>query len=165
MKKEVVYSLRMRKSIKDALRKAAQDESRTVASLLDKIIKEYLGRKGLISVSRDVVEQRWFTRKEIFKPAFIIYESGSKSRKAFVTILDISFGGALVAYPKSHQSRLPIEDLPQFDLCFDLSEKEKSLCFQCRTNRIIDSGYGVQVGTNFINTNQSDLRKLRGYFH
>ena len=164
MKKEIIYSLRMRKSIRDSLKKAAKEESRSVASLLDKIIKDYLEGKGFLNVTSDVTEQRWFTRKEIFKPAKVILEADSERKNVTVVILDISFGGVLIAYPKSHEIQWSLEDLPQFDLRFDLSDKKQSLNFQCEVNRVIDSGYGVQVGANFVNTDQSDLKRLRNYF-
>ena len=161
MKKETIYSLRMNKSIKESLKKAAKKENRSVASLLDKIIKEYLEGKGFLNIMSDVSEQRWFTRKEIYTPAKITLEADSESKCIAVVILDISFGGVLIAYPKSNDIDISLEDLPQFELRFDLSDKEQLLCFQCEANRMIDSGYGVQVGANFVNTDQSDLQRLR----
>ncbi len=42
MKKDIVYSIRMNILVRDALKRAAIKERRTVASLLDKIILDYL---------------------------------------------------------------------------------------------------------------------------
>lgn len=165
MKKEAIYSLRMSKTVRDALKRAAKKESRTVASLLDKIIKDYLERNGLLTHSNSIAERRWFTRKEIFKPANIYFEADSERKEYGVVVLNISLGGVLIAYPKATGIRISAEDLPNFELCLELSGVDRPLCLDCEANRKIESGYGVQVGANFVTANQDDLRILRTYLN
>jgi len=165
MKKEAIYSLRMSKTVRDALKRAAKKESRTVASLLDKIIKDYLERNGLLTQSNSIAERRWFTRKDIFKPANIYFEEKSERKEYGVVVLNISLGGVLIAYPKATGIRISAEDLPNFELCLELTGVDRPLCLDCEANRKIDSGFGVQVGANFVTANQDDLRTLRTYLN
>jgi hypothetical protein len=165
MKKEVIYSLRMSRELRDALKKAAKQESRTVASLLDKIIQDYLSQKGLLSQIDGAKDQRWFTRKEIYKPATMFVDEKSESKKVEIVIINISLGGVLIGYPKKSDVSFSSEKTPRFELCLDLSEEKQPLCFHCEASRMTDSGYGVQVAANFIDAEPSDLHQLRSYLN
>ncbi len=165
MKKEVIYSLRMSKAIRDALKKAAKKESRSMASLLDRIIKDYLKKNGYISDSVSIREQRWFTRKEIYEPANIFLKADSDIEKKTIVILNISLGGVLIGYPKTSEIDLSLQANPKFELCLDLSNLSKRLCFDCEVNRQVDSDYAVQVGAQFVNTNDEDLQTLKAYLN
>lgn len=165
MKKEVIYSLRMSRELRDALKKAAREESRTVASLLDKIIREYLAQKGFYSRMDGSKDQRWFTRKDIFKPATIFVDEESEPKQAEIVVLNISLGGVLIGYPKNSDFSFFSGQAPRFELCMDLPDKEQSLCFSCEASRMTDSGYGVQVAANFIDADPNDLHRLRAYLN
>ena len=165
MKKEVIYSLRMSKAIRDALKAAAKRESRSIASLLDRIIKDYLEKNGFMSDSSAIKEQRWFTRKVIFEPANIFFKTESEIQKKTIVILNISLGGVLIGYPKTSEIDLSLKDKPNFELCFEPSDQSKQLCFDCEVNRQVDSDYAVQVGAHFVNTQEEDLQSLKAYLN
>ena len=65
MKKDTIYSLRMSRMIREALKKAAEVECRTMASLLDKIITDYLKKEGLLTIHELSAERRRFSRESI----------------------------------------------------------------------------------------------------
>ena len=165
MRKEVIYSLRMSRELRDALKKAAKDESRTVASLLDKIIKDYLAQKGLLSQLDGVKDQRWFTRKEIYQPATILVDEKKQPKQVEIVVINISLGGVLIGYPKKSNVSFSSDQSPRFELCLDLTEEKEPICFQCEASRMTDSGYGVQVAANFIDADPSDLHMLRSYLN
>jgi hypothetical protein len=165
MKKQVIYSLRMNTAIRGALKKAAQEESRSVASLLDKLIKDFLAKKGLLNQLDAIKDQRWFTRKEIYKPAHIFYGSDSETNKYGIVVLNISLGGVLIGFPKQKNIFYSSDDFPRFGLCMELSDEEESICFSCEANRMVDSGYGVQVAANFIDADPDDLQLLKSYLN
>ena len=165
MRKEVIYSLRMSRELRDAVKKAAKDESRTVASLLDKIIKDYLAQKGLLSQLDGVKDQRWFTRKEIYKPATIYVDEKSESKQIEIVVLNISLGGVLIGYPKTSEASFSSDQNPRFELCMDLSEEAQSICFLCEASRMTDSGYGVQVAANFVDADPNNLHLLQSYLN
>lgn len=165
MKKEVIYSLRMSKNMRDALKKAAKGESRTIASLLDKILKEYLQGEGLLSDAEAVKEQRWFTRKQYYKPAHIHLKAGAGAKAIPIVILNISLGGVLIGYPKTGEISLSAEDLQNFELCLEDQAADRQLCFNCKVDWTHESGYGVQVGAHFYDTDTSDMQVLRSYLN
>ena len=165
MRKEVIYSLRMSRELRDALKKAAKDESRTVASLLDKIITDYLAQKGILNQLDGAKDQRWFTRKEIYKPACIFVKEKPEKKKIEIVVLNISLGGVLIGYPKNTGVSFSADRIPRFELCMDLPEEKQSLCFSCEASRMTDSGYGVQVAANFIDADPNDLHLLRSYLN
>ena len=165
MRKEVIYSLRMSKELRGALKKAAKEESRTVASLLDKIIKDYLAQKGLLGHLDGIKDQRWFTRKEIYKPATIRIDEKSRPKDVEIVVINISLGGVLIGYPKKTEVSFSPEQVPRFELCMDLTEEKQSIRFNCEASRMTDSGYGVQVAANFIDADPHNLRLLRSYLN
>ena len=165
MKKEVIYSLRMSKNMRDALKKAAKRESRTIASLLDKILKDFLQIEGLLLDSEGRKEQRWFTRKQYFKPARIRISSATGAKEIPIVILNISLGGVLIGYPKTSELCLSKEDSKNFALCLEDRCEEVSLRFNCKVNWMVESGYGVQVGAHFFDTDANEMQLLRSYLN
>ena len=69
MKKDIVYSIRMSILVREALKRAAKKERRTVASLLDKIILDYLE------------EQRYLLPHETVRTAAVTREARSPFRR------------------------------------------------------------------------------------
>ena len=65
MKKDKIYSLRMNSKVRDALQRASNKEQRSVASLLHKIIMDFLTREGFLSDADYGVERRQFNHKKI----------------------------------------------------------------------------------------------------
>ncbi len=155
----------MSKAIRDALKAAAKKESRSIASLLDKIIKDYLEKNGIISDSSSIKEQRWFIRKEIFEPAQIYLEADSEIQQRTVVILNISLAGVLIGYPKTSEIDISLRKKPKFELCLEPSNLRKPLCFDCEANRQVDLDYAVQVGAHFVNTSDEDLQTLKAYLN
>jgi hypothetical protein len=52
MQRTAAISLRVTPQIKEAVERAAYDDSRTVASLLDKLLKEFLREQGYLTSAR-----------------------------------------------------------------------------------------------------------------
>ena len=69
MQKDTVYSMRMNSKVREALKRAAKKEYRTVASLLDKIITDYLEKEGFLLRPEFGAERRKFPRRKITLPA------------------------------------------------------------------------------------------------
>ena len=161
MKKEVIYSLRMSKATRDSLKAAAAKESRSVASLLDRIIKDYLENSGFPSGPGSRKEQRWFTRKEIYTPAGIYFKGASEAKKDIIVILNISLAGVLIAYPKSSGIAISVEKLSKFKISIEMAAKADALCFDCEANRMVDSDHAVQVGARFVNATDAALQTLK----
>ncbi len=105
MKKDIVYSIRMANLVRDTLRRAATKERRTVASLLDKIILNYLEEQRYLLPHETGNDRRVHQRSKITLPAMTIMENGYKNSSYPCVITDIAMGGVNITYPKGSQIR------------------------------------------------------------
>jgi hypothetical protein len=162
MKKDAVYSMRMSSRVREALKRAAQKEQRTVASLLDKIIIEYLSQEGHVNMA---AERRNYSRTRITLPARSIVSEGVQKKTFPGVVLDLSLGGVLLTYPKG--SDIPfssIGKLPRFELSIEDPHSHEQLSINCDTRHMRDTGNEIQVGASFVNPGEHDLQKLAAYF-
>ncbi len=166
MEKDVAFSMRMNRRIRAALKRAAKKDRRTVSSLVDKVLTDYLMEEGFIKEREIGIERRRFPRKKITLPAKTSFKAGSKEEVSSV-VLDISMGGALVSYPKGSQIKFMSEGgLPQFGLRLDLPKEEERLWFDCEARHMRDTGTEIEVGAVFSKSNGGAARqKLSSYFN
>jgi len=170
MKKDVVYSIRMSVLVRESLKRAAQQERRTVASLLDKIILDYLEEERYFQLPetgndrRRFQDRRAFKRKQIALPATLTFKVKGKTEVFACIIMDIAMGGVLVSFPISSKVRLnTTEDMPHFELSFYLPQIENKLHFQCDTLRIIKKDSEIQVGAVIREPDDKTLKQLKFY--
>lgn len=164
MEKDAIYSMRISSKVREALRRAARKERRTVASLLDKIITDYLQKEGFLVGPELNGERRLSLRKKVILPARTILGSEPKAENFPAVILDISRGGALVTYAKGSEIRFTSKgELPHFRVCFQLPKSRKELCFDCIARHMRDVGEAIQVGASFSRPSEKNLQKLAPY--
>lgn len=164
VEKDAVYSMRMSSKIRDALRRAAKKERRTVASLLDKVITDFLQKEGFFLGPELGGERRRFPRKKITLPATTIHGAGKKSETYPGVILDISRGGLLVTYAKGSEIQFTSKgELPRFRVCFQAPQSRKELYFDCIARHMRDTGEAIQVGANFSDPSEKSLQRLAPY--
>jgi hypothetical protein len=164
MKKDAVYSMRMSSRVRESLKMAAKRERRTVASLLDKIITDYLAKEGYLRGPEFGAERRRFARKKITVPAKTFLKIGVKDEAFPGVVLDISMGGVLITYPKGSEIRFASTgELPHFEICLELPRLEEDLCFDCNARHMRDTGDEIQVGAAFSNPKGEDLQRLNTY--
>ncbi len=164
MEKDVAFSMRMNKRIRAALKRAAKKDRRTVSSLVDKVLTDYLMKEGFIKEREIGIERRRFPRKKITLPAKASFKTESKEEVFSSVVLDISMGGALVSYPKGSQIKFMSEGgLPQFGLRLDLPKEEERLWFDCEARHMRDTGTEIEVGAVFSKSNGGARQKLSSY--
>ena len=164
MKKDAVYSMRMNSRVRQALTRAAQKERRSVASLMDKIITDYLAKEGFLTEAEFGAERRKFDRKKVTVPAKTVLKSEDNEQSVPGVLLDISMGGALLTYPKGSDVHFSSTgQLPQFQLCFEGQGSDKQICLDCESRYMRDTGNEIQVGASFTNLNEEEAEKLSRY--
>ena len=164
VEKDTVYSMRMSSKLREALRRAAKKERRTVASLLDKIITDFLQKEGFLSGPELGGERRRFVRKKITLPARTILGTGAKEEAFPGVVLDLSKGGVLVTYVKGSEIKFTSKgELPHFRVCFHVPQIRKELCFDCVARHMRDTGEAIQVGASFSDPTEKSLQKLAPY--
>ena len=149
-KKDAMYSLRISREVRKGLQVAAEKDRRTVASLLDKIITDYLAKEGLLKEPEVGPERRKFPRKKVAVPASAFLEENRRNEAYPCVILNLSMGGALVSYPKSPKIKYtsPAE-MPQFRLKFKVPPEHEEVWFDCNACHMQHSEKELQVGANF----------------
>lgn len=156
--------MRMSMRVRETLKMAAKRERRTVASLLDKIITDYLANEGYLRGPEFGAERRRFPRKKITVPAKTFLRIGVKDEAFPGVVLDISMGGVLITYPKGSEIRFASTgELPHFEICLELPRLEEDLCFDCNARHMRDTGDEIQVGAAFRNPKGEDLQRLNTY--
>ena len=153
----------MNSRVREALKRAAQKERRTVASLLDKIIIDYLSREGHANLD---AERRTSDRTSITLPARSIVGEGEQKKTFPGVVLDLSPGGVLMTYAKG--SDIPFSSvgkLPRFELCIEDPHSHDQISINCDTRHMRDTGNEIQVGARFIDPSEQQLEKLAAYFN
>jgi hypothetical protein len=165
VRKDIIYSLRITGKVRDALRKAAGHEHRTMASLLDKIISDYLEKRGYLVGGALTQERRKHHRVKTALPAATYHGTGVNSSTPFsCVVLDLSLGGALVAYPRGSEIKdTSIGEIPNFSLCFELPRIKEEVCFKCDLRRVFAIDNGLKIGAGFMDQNGGNLEKLGAY--
>jgi len=164
VEKDTVYSMRMSSKLREALRRAAKKERRTVASLLDKIITDFLQKEGFLSGFELCGERRRFPRKKITLPGRTILGAASKQEIFPGVIMDLSKGGVLVTYVKGSEIKFTSKgELPHFRVSFHVPQTRKELCFDCVARHMRDTGEAIQVGASFSDPNEKSIQKLAPY--
>ena len=170
MKKDVVYSIRMSILVRESLKRAALQERRTVASLLDKIILDYLEDERYLQLPETLADRRGFQdrrrfkRKKIALSAILTIRVGGKTETFACVVIDISMRGVLISFLKSSKIKIgTAEDLPHFKLSFHLPQIEDKLNFQCDTVRIIEKDGEIQIGAIIREPDEKTLKELK--FH
>ncbi len=164
MKKDIVYSIRMSLLVREALKRAAKKERRTVASLLDKIILDYLEEQRYLLPSETGSDRRNFQRNKITLPATTIINHGVTNETFPCVVIDIAMGGVLITYPKgSPVKTIFMQELRNFTLSFKLPETGDELHFLCDPRRMVEADNEIQVGAVLSETDEEALEKLKTY--
>ena len=164
LEKNTVYSMRLSRKFRDALNRAAQKECRTVASLVNKIISDYLEKEGYLLNSGFDEERRRFPREKINLPVTTFLQGELKGEAFPGVVLDVSMGGVLLTYAKGTEIRFTSKGgLPYFKVCLYLPKAEKQLSLDCVARHMRDIGSEIQVGTSFDHASKSDLHQLSSY--
>ncbi len=164
MKKDIVYSIRMASLVRNTLQFAARKERRTVASLLDKIILNFLEEQHYLLPHEIGSDRRVHQRNKITLPAMTLMENGNNDHSFPCVITDIAMGGVNVTYPKgSGIKEALLTGKDQFRLLFKLPQNEGEIIFQCDARRFVEVDKEIHIGAMINNPNPKDLNTLNLY--
>lgn len=166
MKKDKAFCLRMSTAVREALQDLAKKERRSVASLIDKLIHDYLEAHDMLPEGDTRSDRRQFHRTRVTLPAKATVSVGTEVRDYPCVIQEISSGGALVVYPKGLDLQVVSDGkLPPFELSFVLPQSDDPVKFHCHPRHITENGVGLQVGAMFEDPAEESLTKLRAYLN
>jgi hypothetical protein len=166
MKKDIVYSIRMTGAVRDALNRAAKKERRSVASLLDKLITEYLEEQRYILPHEVDDDRRAHLRRKITLPALTIVEKGAERSSFPCVITDIAMGGVNITYPKGSKIKtFLLRGQEEFTLLFKIPGNGAEIVFQCDSRRFVEEEREIHVGAMITNPNPDDFNTLGIYLN
>lgn len=166
MKKDTVYSLRLNRKVREALKKAAAIKCRTMASLLDKLIMDYLKGEGFLTRMELGEEKRRFKRKIIPLPSRTILKTNGKTDSIPSVVKDISMGGVKVVFTREVENRITTSSmLPHFDISVDFPRDNRQLTFECDMRHVNKTDSEIQIGAAFENMNKKKIGQLKNYLH
>ena len=164
MKKDTAYSLRMNSNVRAALKKAAEANCRTTASLLDKIITDFLKNEGFMTKRQLGEERRRFSRKRIPLPSKTVLRTNGKTDSIPSVVKDISLGGVKVVFPRDIEKKITTSSmLPHFDLSVDFPRDNRQLTFECDMRHLNKTDSEIQVGAAFENISKKNIQRLKNY--
>lgn len=157
--------MRMTAKVREALRRAANLEHRTMASLLEKIIADYLEKQEHPFSKTVSQERRKNPRINTVLPSVTHYKTEAGSLVSFpCVVLNLSLGGALIAYPRGSEIEdASIREMPNFSLCLELPRMKEQACFQCASPRAFDIDNGLKIGAKFIDSQVDSFGRLGAY--
>ncbi len=163
MRKERIYSLRLTSEMRKALDMAATRDRRSVASLLEKIIAEYLDREG-IDWEKDSKyhNRREHPRKDVSLPARLIIQQPLETHKETEALVEnMSLGGAYVTYTNGQSS--PWELKSKINLIVRIPKSADPLKLSCRAVRVTRDEQRVGVGLQYGKVDEEDFSLIERY--
>jgi hypothetical protein len=151
--------------VREALRQAASVEHRTMASLLNKIVADYLEKHGYLAAKSIGQERRKYPRIKTALPSVTYHKAGTAGLASIsCVVLDLSLGGALIVYPRGSEIKdAPLAEMPNFTLCFKLPRVEDDVSVKCDPRRVFNIDNGLKIGAAFIDLGESQLSTLGAY--
>ncbi len=166
MTKDIVFTIRMDPRTRDLMKKAAVKEHRSMASLIDKIMYDYMIKEGFIDGPDLPRERRREPREPVVLPVKTLWKSGKKKAAYSGVALNLSKGGALVTYPKDSEARFSSTGgLPGFELCLKTPKSGKEVCINCETRHMTDTGSEIKLGVAFVEPDAKGMLLLSRYLN
>jgi hypothetical protein len=160
MKKDAVYSLRLSQRVRNALQIAADEKHRSVASLLDDIITDWLETEGYLKHHEPGMERRRFIRKPLSLSCHLRFKDQSGKKDLPGKILDLSIGGVRIRIPNVLKSNLNFGKLPpRFVLFPEFPSQAKETKLNCTPCHFKKENSSVVIGAVFaaLDTDQKDF--------
>jgi hypothetical protein len=163
MKKDITICFRTSTQIRGSLEKIAEEERKTVSSVIETILYNALKeKKALPAIGK---EKRKHARKKLAIPA-LINEIGAETKEfSQGTILDISLGGVRIAIPRGAKCEISTDnETYELNIVFALPYESRPVNVKCRPQRIADAAEGnLQVGASFVDSDFQSYQTLQRY--
>jgi hypothetical protein len=160
MNKDSLICFRASSELHDALTKVAKEGGRSLSSMIEIVLTNYLKEKRSLHSFKN--EGRQYPRKPLCVPAVINnLESGQMGIGA---IADISLGGARLLIPKDIKHQIPVNaQHSTFEIVFILPNENRPITLSCEANRFADAEDNLQIGASFVDGDFKSCKALQNY--
>ena len=165
MRKDKIFSLRLTAGMRQALGVAARRDRRSIASLLEKIIADYLTHEG-IQWEKDALDhnRRKYPRSDVSLPARLtIQQASDVFEETEALIENMSLGGSYVTYADGNSPPWMLHN--SIRLTVRIPGAPGSLELDCRAVRIIRDERTVGVGLQYVGVGRENLDLIDRFLH
>ncbi len=161
MRKDITICFRTSDDLRNALEKVAREERRSLSSVIELILTDYLGKNGAYLKEG---ERRRFSRKKVAIPALIKGSDQKRTVNQAGVIIDLSLGGLRLSLPKECVSAFYTDtEKARFETSFVLPEKNAAIKVVCKPQRLMPSNGNIQVGASFVDVDFVNYQQLHQY--
>ncbi len=152
--RDTVICFRTSEVLRKALEKVSETDRRSLSSVIENILYDYVGRRGAKEVND---EKRRYPRKKVSVPALVTDLDGVVHAGM---VNDVSLGGLHISLPNNFQQDLREDS--KISVVFTLPRSEKPLSMQCAPRYVHPDGQ-LNIGACLIDTDFHSYRTLQNY--
>ena len=160
MRKDKIFSLRLSAGMREALGAAARRDRRSIASLLEKIIADFLAKEGVQWERNEGYQnRRYHPRKYVSLPARLIIRQASETLDETEALIEnMSLGGSYVTYDNGEKPPWRLQ--ASLRLIVRIPGMPGLMELECRAVRIIRDEQRVGVGLQYLGIGRENLDRI-----
>jgi hypothetical protein len=162
MKKDSLMCFRLSKNMRDSLAKLAREEKRSLSSMIEIVLSNYLKEKKALKGIKK--EKRQYPRKTVSVPAFINQNISGEKKLHAGSVTNISLGGVHISIPQDIPGEVIFDpEKSKFEIIFTLPGENRPIRLTCESRRMVDSKEALHVGASFVDADFNSYKALNTY--
>jgi len=162
MNKSIMICFRTSEELRDAIEMIAKEESRSVSSMIEKILYTHLEERKDYKLVHQ--ENRRYPRKMITAPALIRDPGLENTSPKVGIVVDISLNGLQISIPDNYQYDIQEEsETSRIFIVFALPDYKSPITMQCVPKRMYPSNSETRIGASFVDADFSSYQALQNY--
>jgi hypothetical protein len=164
MNRTILICFRIEARIRDALRREAEAKRRSLSSVIEDCVYQYLKEEKRMPTGGIVNEQRGYARKKVSLPALIMQRNAKTERLKSGKVLDVSLSGLQLIVSRDVERDLSANNgLNEFHLSIILPDVNRPVDMTCKPKWASECGQVMQVGAVFVDADFKSYQALQKY--
>jgi hypothetical protein len=162
-RKEVTICFRTDSRLRNALKRIADGEKRSLSSLIETLIIDHVEKKSELDHLGVGEERRRWKRRDVAIPAFVT-RCGKEATTYPATIQNVSLGGLRISLNDDclREVKAGAENYP-FEAFFALPQNQRPIRVQCKASHVVPREGDYAVGAAFTDAAFSDYQAFEQY--
>jgi hypothetical protein len=162
MTKNITICFRTNDDLRRALAKTSKQERRSLSSMIENILIEYLEDEKAFSRTKE--EKRRFPRKPLEAPALIRGLTPDGKDVSAGIVLNMSIGGLQVSIPSNYECQISEDqENAKFSVVFTLPESKRPLTVQCALQHASSINGDTNIGASFCDSDFTSYQAIQNY--
>jgi hypothetical protein len=165
MRKDKIFSLRLTRAMREALGAVARRDRRSIGSLVEKIIADYLAKEEIQWEQRGAHEnRRSYPRRHVSLPARLTIQQASEVFEETEALIEnMSRGGSYVTYTNGQRPSWELQ--APIRLIVRIPGAPGPMELECRAVRVIRDEQRVSVGLQYLGVGRENLDLIDRFLH